>query len=61
MNDSLRKNLDRARRALLDARSHLAVARRADVSADALEYVEGTYCAALDRLWEAQCMAGGSL
>jgi hypothetical protein len=58
MNDRLQDNLARARAELLRAQFDLSCARRLGV----LERVsEQAFCLALDRAWDAQCMANPGL
>ncbi len=58
MNDSLRKNLERARIELRIAQDLIAIGRCLGGESDS---ARTSFYRALDRLWEAQCMAGGSL
>ena len=60
MNDRLRRNLIKARRALLDAQSYLASIRMSEfATADDQRRGEKCVCRELDRVWEAQVMANG--
>lgn len=60
MNERLQQNLEDARRALLDAQTRLYFARIGILSGD-LRDGEALVCRAIDRAWDAQCMAQGSL
>ena len=63
-NDRLQQNLIRARADLIAAQSHLHIARTlgnhtTEYRRFAIRLQEVAVCRALDRVWEAQCMANG--
>jgi hypothetical protein len=59
MNDNLQQNLLRARADLLQARDDLAHVRKANPQPWFIAGYEKRFCAALDRVHEAGCMANG--
>ena len=58
-NDRLQQNLNCARIDLLAAQEWLARSRREGIKHPLLGVPERMVCRALDRAWEAQCMANG--
>lgn len=60
MNDRLQQNLEAARTHLLNAQWDLALIRISHYPPIWLRAAESKVCRAIDRAWEAQCMASGS-
>lgn len=59
--NSIQKRLEDARTELLNAQSDLALFRKNTWPIDSIRRAEALVCRAIDRAWDAQCMAQGSL